>query len=180
MYLSSSSDNWVEMNVRDFKDAQKTLISFCIQVPPAKSANESQSEKSKVPKESIFKNSRLMLHEIVDSDGEDEIHSATGRFSESNPALVQKSNDNEEHKESEDQSCTLLGRKQRLEVVKITRCKMRAKDTLEIEIGLKNIVKKQKQFEQRKFILKFLDKLDPQLACKGRIILSGNDLMNLQ
>ena len=57
---------------------------------------------------------------------------------------------------------------------------MRAKDTLEIEIGLKNIVKKQKQFEQRKFILKFLDKLDPQLACKGRIVLGGNDLMNLQ
>jgi hypothetical protein len=57
---------------------------------------------------------------------------------------------------------------------------MRAKDTLEIEIGLKNIAKKQKQFEQRKFILKFLDKLDPQLACKGRIILSGTDLMNLQ
>lgn len=38
---------------------------------------------------------------------------------------------------------------------------MRAKDTLEIEIGLKSISKKNKQFEQRKFILKFLDKLDP-------------------
>ena len=180
IYLSSSSENLVEINVRDFKDAQKTLISFCIQVPPCKPVDDAAEEKSKVPKESIFKNSRLMLHEIVDSDGEDEVQSATGRFTESSPSIIQKSNGNEEHKESEGDPDSLVGQRQRLEVVKITRCKMRAKDTLEIEIGLKNIVKKQKQFEQRKFILKFLDKLDPQLSCKGRIILSGNDLMNLQ
>lgn len=83
-----------------------------------------------------------MLHEIVDSDGEDEIQTATGRFTESNPAVIRKSNDDEEHKESEGDITAHDGRKQRLEVVKITRCKMRAKDTLEIEIGLKNIVKK--------------------------------------
>lgn len=73
-YLTSHSDNWAELNIRDFKDAQKTLISFCIQVPPAKPANDGNSlDKSpRVPKESIFKNSRLMLHEIVDSDGEDD------------------------------------------------------------------------------------------------------------
>ena len=47
------------MNVREFKDAQKTLISFCIQVPIVGS------------KESIFKNSRLMLHEIVDKETQD-------------------------------------------------------------------------------------------------------------
>lgn len=86
----------------------------------------------------------------------------------------------QEDAKKDDGGNELVGPKQRLEVVKITRCKMRAKDTLEIEIGLKTISKKKKQFEQRKFILKFLDKLDPQLACKGRIILSGTDLMNLQ
>ena len=144
IYLSSSADNSVEISVRDFKDAQKTLISFCIQVPPTKSANEPHAEKSKVPKESISKNSRLMLHEVVDSDGEDEVQSATGRFSELDTSPAQISDKNEEHKEQESHRDTLVGRKQRLEVVKITRCKMRAKDTLEIEIGLKNIVKKQK------------------------------------
>ena len=57
---------------------------------------------------------------------------------------------------------------------------MRAKDTLEIEIGLKSITKRNIHFEERRFILKFLDKLDPGLACKGRILLNGLDLMNLQ
>ena len=38
---------------------------------------------------------------------------------------------------------------QRLEVVKITRCKMRQKDVLEIEIGLKNLALKDKPFEER-------------------------------
>lgn len=33
---------------------------------------------------------------------------------------------------------------EKLEVVKITRCKMRSRDTLEIEIGLKNIVLRHK------------------------------------
>ena len=73
-----------------------------------------------------------------------------------------------------------MDRKERLQVVKITRCKMRAKDTLEIEIGLKSITKRNIHFEERRFILKFLDKLDPGLACKGRILLQGLDLMNLQ
>ena len=91
-----------------------------------------------------------------------------------------KAKEEQQKDAKKDEGNELVGPKQRLEVVKITRCKMRAKDTLEIEIGLKTISKKKKQFEQRKFILKFLDKLDPQLACKGRIILSGTDLMNLQ
>lgn len=43
----------------------------------------------------------------------------------------------------------LLRPGQRLEVVKITRCKMRQRDTLEIEIGLKNLQGKMKQFEER-------------------------------
>ena len=50
---------------------------------------------------------------------------------------------------------------EKLEVVKITRCKMRSRDTLEIEIGLKNIVLRHKQFEERKFALRFLNKIDP-------------------
>lgn len=57
---------------------------------------------------------------------------------------------------------------------------MRKQDVLEIEMGLKNIVLKQKQFEDRKFILKFLDKLDPNLTCKGLIKISGEDLLKLQ
>jgi len=38
---------------------------------------------------------------------------------------------------------------------------MRAKDVLEIEIGLKNLVLRNKQFEERTFILRFLNKQDP-------------------
>lgn len=56
---------------------------------------------------------------------------------------------------------------------------MRAKDILEIEIGLKNLILKDTHFEDRKFILRFLNKLDPQLACKGRLMLGGNDLIKL-
>jgi hypothetical protein len=44
------------MSLREHRVAQKTLISFCIQIPIEES------------KESIFKNSRLMLHEIADDD----------------------------------------------------------------------------------------------------------------
>ena len=75
VYNSSSPDNWVDINIREFKDAQKTLISFCIQVPPTASKNGGR------PKESIFKNSRLMLHEIVDieDDNEDKF-SSVSRF----------------------------------------------------------------------------------------------------
>lgn len=38
---------------------------------------------------------------------------------------------------------------------------MRAKDILEIEIGLKNIQLRHVPLESRKFILRFLNKLDP-------------------
>lgn len=75
---------------------------------------------------------------------------------------------------------SILKDNQRLEVIKITRCKMRAKDILEIEIGLKNIQKRDMPLESRKFILRFLNKLDPQLACKGRLIFTGTDLVKLQ
>lgn len=68
----------------------------------------------------------------------------------------------------------------RLEVVKITRCKMRAKDVLEIEIGLKNLTVRNLAFEERRFILRFLNKLDANLNCKGRILITGNDLLSLQ
>ena len=57
---------------------------------------------------------------------------------------------------------------------------MRAKDVLEIEIGLKNIQSKNQIFPERCFMLRFLNKLDPDLACKGRIIISGRDLEQLQ
>ena len=69
---------------------------------------------------------------------------------------------------------------QRLVVVKITRCKMRAKDILELEIGIKNIAMRNIDFEDRKFILRFLNKLYPNLACKGKINLSGKELLQLQ
>jgi hypothetical protein len=68
---------------------------------------------------------------------------------------------------------------ERLEVVKITGCKMRAKDVLEIEIGLKNLRSKSKIFLERRFMLRFLNKLDPELACKGRLIITGSDLEKL-
>ena len=78
--------------LKEFKDNQKTLISFCVQVPTAAPRSES-----------IFKNSRLMLHEIV--DGPEEEHK--GDYDN----LISKD--------------LLLKPGQRLEVVKITRCKMR-------------------------------------------------------
>lgn len=56
---------------------------------------------------------------------------------------------------------------------------MRSRDTLEIEIGLKNIVLRHKQFEERKFALRFLNKIDPNLSCKGRVYISGDDLLKL-
>ena len=51
---------------------------------------------------------------------------------------------------------------------------------MEIELGLKNIVLKDKQFEDRVFLLKFLDKLDPQLSSKGKILIKGEDILRLQ
>jgi hypothetical protein len=37
-----------------------------------------------------------------------------------------------------------------------------------------------RNFENRSFVLKFLNKLDPSLGCKGRIILTGADIIKLQ
>jgi hypothetical protein len=48
------------------------------------------------------------------------------------------------HEIADDDWHQVEGEQQRFEVVKITRCKMRQKDTLEIELGLKNIVLKDK------------------------------------
>jgi phosphoribosyl-dephospho-CoA transferase len=45
---------------KEFLVTQKTLISFCIQIPLIPIEN---SEKQ----ENVFKNSRLMMHEIVES-----------------------------------------------------------------------------------------------------------------
>ena len=103
IYLTSNNDNWAEFNVRDFKDAQKTLISFCIQVPPPKSSSDLQSmdKTPRVPKESIFKNSRLMLHEIVDSDGEDEMLSALDSLAQTNTTGSQTRKKIEEMKENQ-------------------------------------------------------------------------------
>jgi len=56
---------------------------------------------------------------------------------------------------------------------------MRAKDVLEIEVGLKNLQSKNIIFTERRFMLRFLNKLDPELACKGRIIITGRDLEQL-
>ena len=67
-------------------------------------------------------------------------------------------NNDEDLKKGEENSFLSPG--QCLEVVKIIKCKMRQKDTLELEIGLKNLEHKDKQFEERTFVLRFLDKLD--------------------
>ena len=113
-------------------------------------------------KESIFKNSRLMLHEIISKEQEEE--RKTLEIVE--PALTRE-------------SLSMLAPSQRLEVVKITRCKMKQKETLEIEIGLKNLQEKKRRFEDRVFMLKFLDKLDPQLSCKGYLLLKGAEILSL-
>jgi hypothetical protein len=108
-----------------------------------------------------------MLHEIVDPED--------GEYLNLNEAFK----DGEEELKGDDNIPPLVGPHQRLEVVKITRCKMRAKDILELEIGLKNLTVRNLAFEQRKFILRFLDKSDPLLACKGRIVIDGKDLMSI-
>lgn len=51
---------------------------------------------------------------------------------------------------------------------------------LELEIGLKSLESNNKAFEERRFILRFLDKLSPSLECKARILISGDDLLKLQ
>ena len=129
-----------------------------------------------------------MLHEIVDIDDDEEAGPKLVNRQEN--LLIERANsetliEEEEKKQGvinkkDDDKDVLLKPGQRLEVVKITRCKMRQRDTLEIEIGLKNLQGKQKLFEERQFVLKFLDKLDPQLACKGRILLLGSDITKLQ
>lgn len=65
-------------------------------------------------------------------------------------------------------------------MVKITKCKMKAKDILEIEIGIKNLNKSDVPFEERQFVLRFLNKMDPNLTCKGRIVITGSDITKLQ
>jgi hypothetical protein len=63
---------------------------------------------------------------------------------------------------------------------------MKQTDTLEIEMGLKSLLGNceddgsLRNFENRSFVLKFLNKLDPSLGCKGRIILTGADIIRLQ
>ena len=57
---------------------------------------------------------------------------------------------------------------------------MKQKDVLELQIGLKSLESKNKAFEERRFVLRFLDKLSPQLACKARILITGQDLLKLQ
>lgn len=57
--------------MKEYKTTQKTLISFCVQVPLVKHNSEEMFEKNDKPVESIFKNSRLMLHEIVTSEDEE-------------------------------------------------------------------------------------------------------------
>ena len=57
---------------------------------------------------------------------------------------------------------------------------MKQKDTLELQIGLKSLESNNKAFEERKFVLRFLDKLSPSLECKARLLISGLDLFNLQ
>lgn len=106
-----------------------------------------------------------MLHEIVDPSDQDWI----------NPDYLDQAD-----KKNDGSDSQIIKENQRLEVIKITRCKMRAKDILEIEIGLKNIHQRTTMLENRKFILRFLNKLDPQLACKGRLIFTGYDLIKLQ
>ena len=99
VYHSRADPNKVALSLREYKDNQKTLISFCIQVPAQMSQNGR--------KESIFKNSRLMLHEIITNREECK--------------SLEKIPDNEIQRGS----ISMLAPDQRLEVVKITRCKMR-------------------------------------------------------
>ena len=92
-----------------------------------------------------------MLHEIIDTDEN-----------------ITEENKNDTHDD-------LIKPNQRLEVIKISGCKMKAKDILEIGIGLKTIQDKDKKFSDRVFILRFLNKLEADLPCKARVIISGND-----
>lgn len=59
--FTNDASNRVQLILREFKVTQKTLVSFCLQIPPLQLNNT----------ESIFKNSRLMLDEIVDSGDSD-------------------------------------------------------------------------------------------------------------
>lgn len=72
-----------------------------------------------------------MLHEIVDPEDDDFVNMDALKYTD----------------EEEKSNPPLVGPHQRLEVVKITRCKMRAKDILEIEIGLKNLTVRNLAFE---------------------------------
>lgn len=60
---TSTETNFAKVLVKEFKVTQKSLVSFRIQVP-LKQADNNQSQ------DNIFKSSRLMLHEIIDSNDE--------------------------------------------------------------------------------------------------------------
>jgi hypothetical protein len=136
--FSACEDSYGRVLAKEYLVTQKTLISFCLQIPLIPAGDTGKPE-------NIFKSSRLMMHEIVDSD--EWINPETAFKDDTNAKEAQKND--------------FVTENQRLEVVKITRCKMRAKDILEIEIGVKNLILRDTPFEERKFILRFLNKLDP-------------------
>jgi len=154
MVHTKCKESIAQITMKEIPMTKKTLITFSIQVPIPKPPADAPPEEKKP--DSLFKNSRLMLHEIIE---------------------VEDVEIKEDTKENEDK---FIKPNERLEVVKITGCKMRAKDVLEIEIGLKNLRSKSRIFMERRFMLRFLNKLDPELACKGRLIITGRDLEQLQ
>ena len=110
----SSKNNRVELSLREHKLAQKHMISFSLQVPlPEEPANSG-------PKESIFKNSRLMLHEIVDAEDEDWVN--VDHFNNI-PEDIHKNGTGDAEDKSNEHG--ILEANQLLQVVKITKCKMK-------------------------------------------------------
>ena len=116
----SDPDSTCTLSLQPFKTTQKCLISFCIQVPLKKENGEGNKS------ESVFKGSRLMMHEIIQDE---------------------EGNKGFEFNSDQGDSNDVISFNQRLEVIKITKCKMRAKDILEIEIGIKNMNVRDTQFE---------------------------------
>lgn len=57
--FSKGFSDMAQVMVKEVQVTKKTLISFCVQIPPIALFSGSKPE-------SIFKSSRLMLHEIVD------------------------------------------------------------------------------------------------------------------
>lgn len=85
----------------------------------------------------IFKNSRLVLQEIISGDDD----WANLDFLKDNDSDDEDEEDQEEKKANNEKTARddFLEPHQRLEIVKITKCKMKAKDTLEFEFGLQNM-----------------------------------------